>query len=325
MFKQLIRTIALLAFILGAIAAGSIYFGATHWRSQNATDVEIIQGSSAQKIGLQLAEKGVIRTPKLFEIIVRIKGLGGRLRAGVYEFEAGTNLMSAIGKLERGEVRQYPFTVVEGWTINDIAASLAGQQFNNFPNSGKEFIRLANDQKLEGYLFPDTYYVTKPIVVSDLIRRLVEKFRAVWASLDKAAIEASNMNQSQIVTLASIVEKETGASEERAIIASVFFNRLKIGMPLQSDPTIIYGLPNFNGNIRKKDITNPHSYNTYVHAGLPPGPICNPGKASLDAVLHPANTDFLYFVSKNDGTHVFSKTGAEHAENVRKYQINLAK
>lgn len=316
-----------------AVALGAVlYIGATRWRSMSLAEVEVQQGYSVARIAGELAKQGVIRMPKLFEIMVRVKGVQKKLRAGTYEFPAGTTLMSALDKLGRGEVKQYPLTVVEGWTIKDIAKALGNQPYLASPTVPADFIRLSSDKdfisklgladlnSLEGYLFPDTYFLTKPVIAEVLIRRMVEHFRGVWGGLDAEAIKNSGLTEQQILTLASIVEKEAGAKEERALVASVFLNRLKKDMLLQSDPTIIYGLPNYDGNIRKKDILDPHAYNTYVHAGLPPGPICNPGRASIEGVIHPTASNFLFFVSKNDGTHVFTENLSEHTKMVNLYQ-----
>ena len=172
---------------------------------------------------------------------------------------------------------------------------------------------------LEGYLFPETYALVRGEVSErSLITRMVRHFDHVWKSLDKP--EPLPLERHQLVTLASMVEKETGKSGERSIIAAVFYNRLSGKMRLQSDPTTIYGLKDFNGNLTRKDLQSRSPYNTYVIRGLPPGPICNPGRAALDAVLHPAEVDYLYFVSRNDGSHRFSRTLKEHNRAVAKYQ-----
>nr|HPM41451.1 endolytic transglycosylase MltG [bacterium] len=144
----------------------------------------------------------------------------------------------------------------------------------------------------------------------------------VWNSMGARSGDAKKLSDGELLALASVVEKETGDGGERPLVASVFFNRLRTGMPLQSDPTIIYGLKDYDGNIRRSDISNPHPYNTYVHAGLPPGPICNPGRASISAVFNPAQSDYLYFVSRKDGTHEFSRTLSEHNRAVGRYQLS---
>jgi len=332
--RRLIAAVAVLTLVALSGLAAAFYYSATVWRSSSSATVEIPQGSSVQGIAGRLAGAGVIKTPKLFELAVRLKGYGGRLRAGQYEFPQGTTMLSAIDRLSRGDVLQWPLTVIEGWTVRDIAGALAGKAFISDEGMPDEFSRLAFDPKfvsglgladagtLEGYLFPDTYFLTRPTTAAGLIKRLVARFKEVWSTLEPEAVRASGMTEGEIVTLASVVEKETGLEEERPLVASVFLNRLRMGMPLQSDPTIIYGLADFDGNIRKSDIRNPHPYNTYVHSGLPPGPICNPGRASLEAVIKPAKSDYIYFVSKKDGSHHFSRTLSEHNEAVRRYQLS---
>ena len=332
--KRLLTSLLTIA-LLAALAFGaSLYYAAARLGSAAPAEVDIPQGSSVQAIAGKLAEAGVIRATALFKAVVRVKGAAGKLRAGPYEFPAGTTMLAAIDKLERGDVRQWPFTIIEGWTAKEIAAALAGQPFLADEGVPAEFLRLASDKVfmaevgvsgapgLEGYLFPDTYFLTRPTTAASLIRRLVARFRDVWSSMGAKSGEAAKLSDEELLTLASVVEKETGDGGERPLVASVFYNRLRDGMPLQSDPTIIYGLKDYDGNIRRSDISNPHPYNTYVHAGLPPGPICNPGRASISAVFNPARSDYLYFVSRKDGTHEFSRTLSDHNQAVRRYQLS---
>jgi peptidoglycan lytic transglycosylase G len=331
------KIIIFFIFVALAVAASigaSSYVAVTRWHSPAAVEVNIRPGTSVKGIAGELARQEVIRTPKMFELYVRVKGVGDKLRAGMYDFPAGVTMVEVINKLVRGDVRQYQFKIIEGWTIKDIAAALDGKDFLVSDDMPRQFSALAHDKafanelgvknadSFEGYLFPDTYLVDMNLTADKLIRRLVDQYNQVWSSLDQTKLSERDMTPRQVLILASIVEKETGDPKERPLVASVFLNRLRQGIALQSDPTIIYGLPNFDGNIRKKDIKNPHPYNTYVHSGLPPGPIANPGKASLDAVLNPAKTNYLYFVSKNDGTHVFTSSLSDHLRAVRKYQIN---
>lgn len=332
MLRRLAIVVVILALIGGGVVAVGLYLAAVQYRSPSAAEVEIPPGVSVRRIADELAAADVIRAPRLFEVVVRLKRAGGKLRAGLYQFPAGMTMLAAIRKLERGDVEQFPFTIIEGWTMKEIASALAGQRFLASDAVPKEFLRLASDPafvaslgfekipSLEGFLFPDTYFLTRPTTADALLRRLVARFRDVWGQIG-GPTQQTGLNELQLVTLASIVEKETGGGEERPLVASVFYNRLRSHMPLQSDPTIIYGLADYDGNIRRSDITNPHPYNTYVHPGLPPGPISNPGRAALEAVLRPAQSDYLYFVSRNDTTHQFSKTLAEHIEAVQKYQL----
>jgi len=331
--KKLVLTVVLFAVLAGGLAAGVVYFGAARWRSPATKEVVIEQGMSLRGIASKLYVERVIGTPKLFEIMARARGLSRTLRAGTYEFARGSTLFEVLDKLASGDVKQYAFTVVEGWTIDEIAAALKDQPFLADAGVPEQFVKFAHDPSfmaslgvegtpsLEGYLFPETYLVEKPLRADAFAKRLVQQFHEIWGSLDDLAKARSEFTKAEIVTLASIVEKETGIPEERPLVASVFINRLRKRMPLQSDPTIIYGLEDFDGNIRKRDITNPHRYNTYVHAGLPPGPIANPGRASLEAVLKPAKTDYLYFVSKNNGSHHFSSTLSDHLAAVKEYQL----
>jgi UPF0755 protein len=316
----------------GILLAGAIYIGAAQWRMPAAVEVDIPPGSSVRSIATLLGERHAIGTPKLFELWARLRGLNRKLRAGTYEFPAGATMADVMDRVVRGEVKQFEFRVLEGWNISDIAAALAGQPFLADATVPERFLELVRDPSfiaslgfqglgsLEGYLFPDTYLLMRPTTAEQLVKRMVARYREVWSSLVPPGTMPPR-NEREIVILASIVERETGAAAERPRIAGVFENRLKLGMPLQSDPTIIYGLPNFDGNIHKQDIQNPHPYNTYVHKGLPPGAICNPGKASLEAALHPAASEFIYFVARGDGTHQFSATQAEHILAVQKFQI----
>jgi UPF0755 protein len=313
------------------VVTGSFYLAATSWRSKADAEVSIPRGASVRTIAALLSKEGVIATPRLLELFVRFKGIAGSLKAGTYDFPEGTNMLSVLEKLEKGDIREYELVIIEGWTIDDIAKAIEGKAFVADDNAPAEFKRLAMDRSfakelgidatpsLEGYLFPDTYKVSYPLDVKVLLARLVGRFNEVWRELTRE-LGDGGVPKNELITLASIVEKETGAPSERALIAGVFKNRLQQGMLLQSDPTIIYGLPNFDGVIRKNDISNPHSYNTYVHSGLPPGPICNPGRASLAATLRPEETDYIYFVSKNDGTHFFSETLTDHINAVKRYR-----
>lgn len=330
---KIFLALVVVVLVAGGLFAGSLYIAAAKWRSPVAAEINILPGTPVRGIASQLAKERVICAPRLFALYARFTGVGDKLHAGTYNFPAGTTMVAALDKLVKGEVHQYVFTVIEGWTIKDIAKALAGQPFLASAETPTEFVKLCSDpsfikelgfekiSSLEGYLFPDTYMVTRPLTAKTLIRQMVRRFNQVWKSLDRIKLVNIRLTPGEALILASIVEKEAGVPGERPIIASVFLNRLRKGLLLQSDPTIIYGLKDFDGDIRWRDKVNPHPYNTYVHAGLPPGPICNPGKASLEAVLQPAKTKYLYFVSKNNGTHHFSERHDDHLKAVRKYQI----
>jgi len=220
----------------------------------------------------------------------------------------------------------YPVTFPEGYTIEQIADVLDRNELVE----KKAFVSLAHNPavlkkynitgpSLEGYLYPDTYHLARGISSSAAVDTMVNRFRQLIGPLEKRA-EVVGMTIEDVIILASIVEKETGLAEERPMIASVFLNRLKQGMRLESDPTVIYGIKGFNGDLTRKDLREPTLYNTYVIRGLPIGPIANPGLEAIKAVLFPEETDYLYFVSKNDGSHQFSKTLSEHNKAVRLYQ-----
>ncbi|MDO8494757.1 MAG: endolytic transglycosylase MltG [Deltaproteobacteria bacterium] len=293
--------------------------------------INIEKGMSLRQISHVLEEQRIVSNGWFFLLYAHLRGKGESIKAGEYDFSETSSPRQVLKRLVKGLVRTYPIQIVEGWSLTEIARSITATGPNRDPTFIAEFSKLTRDKNfitslglsvnsLEGYLFPDTYNFNRQETPRDYLRTFVEEFKRNYSALLDEEKPKTFLNQHQIVTLASIIEKETGKEEERPIVASVFYNRLKIGMPLQSDPTIIYGLKNFDGNIRKKDILNPHPYNTYVHRGIPPGPIASPGKNSLRAALFPATTTYLYFVSRNDGTHHFSSTGAEHVKAVQKYQ-----
>jgi len=308
-----------------------------------------------RQIGTLLAAQGVLRNDIRYLTYLRLSGLGEKLKAGEYAFAPGITPPQVLAKIARGEVVRHPVTIAEGLRLTQIAAIFAQDGWVD----PALFLALAQDtafirslglnmdegmeiNSLEGYLFPDTYLMVRDEAPAStvpteptgkpqelqksqgtreekLIRHMVQRFEEVWASLPKT--EQAGLSRHQVLTLASVVEKETGQAQERPLIARVFLNRLELGMRLQSDPTVIYGLGDaFSGNLRRKDLRTPSSHNTYVIPGLPPGPICSPGRAALAAVLAPAQSNALYFVSRNDGSHVFSTTLAEHNRAVNTYQ-----
>lgn len=281
-------------------------------------EVSIAGGASLREIAEQLESAGVIRKAWPFILYAHLRGCTEELKAGDYAFKKKISPHHVLQKLIKGQVILYKIRIVDGWNLAQIAHYLTTKEFIQDMGFIAEFLEVAED--FEGYLLPETYHLSKEASPQDYLETFVRAFENFYLTASAQTPIASQWSKHEIVTLASVIEKETGASEERPLIASVFYNRLEKGMALQSDPTVIYGLKNFDGNLRKEDLTNPHPYNTYIHPGLPPGPICNPGKASILAALNPVQTDYLYFVSKNDGTHHFSKTATEHAEAVRQYQ-----
>lgn len=289
--------------------------------------VNIPRGSSLQSITTILAAKGIIYYDVRFILLAKIAGFSGMIRAGEFRLDTGKKPLAVLKALASAKSIQYSITIPEGLRATEIAAIFAeGGWFDprSFANLlvDKEFMAkhgLSGLDNLEGYLYPDTYLLTRDARGAEKIMGLmIGRFNKVW--LDLTAKLEEKPDREKTVILASMVEKETGASAERPLIAGVFLNRLQLGMRLQSDPTVVYGLEKHSGTITRSDLQNTNAYNTYTIAGLPAGPICSPGKEALLAVLAPTHSKDLYFVSKNDGTHYFSATLAEHNSAVQKYQ-----
>lgn len=330
--RKLVRLVFALALIAALIIAGSMYWEIFHSTSKKAAEVTIPRGSSLVAVARSLQSAGVIRSPEIFALYARFKGVSGRLAAGDYEFAEGLSLADVLDKIVRGDVKRYTFTVIEGWNVSDIAKMLAAHEKFG-PAVAQEFLEAVRDRQfmhsvgmdglssLEGYLFPDTYVVVHPKDVREIVTPMVRRFNQLYDDTLKLRARELGMTDDEVITLASIIEKETGRDDERALVSSVFQNRLKQHIPLASDPTVIYGIANFDGNLRRRDLETPGPYNTYLRAGLPPGPIANPGLASIKAALYPAQSPYLYFVSRNDGSHHFSETLAEHSKAVQHYQV----
>ncbi len=293
---------------------------------------EVPYNTSLHEVATLLAAQGLISSSREFVWYVKLTGSAARIKMGEYALYKDMTPSEILKILTTGESIRYSLVVPEGSNIFDIRDSLNRM----WPHRGDEFFKYVTSPgkiraltghgmpSLEGYLFPDTYLITKFTPIGALVRMMYRKFQNAIVQADKEPTVKMSLHDQ--VVLASIIEKETGAPFERPLISSVFHNRLEKGMRLQSDPTIIYGMWLNTGvrpvNIRKSDIRRPTPYNTYVIHALPPGPIANPGVAALWAAVHPAATHYLYFVSRNDGTHVFSKNFKEHLRAVRKYQLD---
>lgn len=298
------------------------------------------QGEGASSIGRRLEERGLIRSANLFRFMVSYYGVSTRLEAGEYELRANMALSEVISTIHKGRVKLTTFTIPEGWRLTQIADTAAKKgvfgredllKAAREGSFGYDFLPTSKDSNaLEGYLFPDTYRIPPSYSASDFIKFMLSNFdqRVTPAMRQKAT--ANGLSLHDTITLASIVEREAVIASERPLIAGVFLNRLKIGMPLQADPTVQYALSNDPGNVAKfgfwkigitqadLDIVSP--YNTYRNKGLPPGPICNPGLSSIQAVAEPTKSDYLYFVAKDDGSHAFAKTLEEHNQNIFRYR-----
>ena len=295
--------------------------------------VTIRQGASSSEIGRQLASAQVVRDPRLFRAALWWTGRGRSLKAGEYRFDHALTPLEVLDVLARGDVYTLRLTFPEGLNIEEMAKVYESHGFGkaaDFVAAARNVNRIRElDDKasdLEGYLFPETYSLPRQIPAARLVDLMVNRFLAVYDDKLRAQASAHGLTTRQAVTLASLVEKETGKPEERPIVAAVYRNRMKIGMPMQADPTVVYALlkaHRYDGNIRREDLAMDSPYNTYKYPGLPPGPIASPGKASLEAAVTPADAPYLYFVSRNDGSHVFAQTLDDHNANVRKFQIDF--
>lgn len=290
--------------------------------------VVISAGQNFSAVAKSLSGEGLVKNPLKFKLLARIKGCDKRIRAGEYMLSTGMSPMGMLDKLVRGDVVLHRLTIPEGYNLTQIADAVQLSGWGDktaFLSTARDesFVRsMGFDAKtFEGYLFPETYYFPKNTGIRTIISTMAERFKSVFTPQWKKMAGDMGFTVHQIVTIASIIEKETGVETERPLISSVFHNRLKKGMRLESDPSVIYGIEDYNGNITRQHLNTHTPYNTYMIPGLPPGPIANPGIKSIEAALFPANTDFLFFVAKKDTTHQFSTNINDHNRAVGKYQL----
>jgi UPF0755 protein len=297
--------------------------------------VDIPPGAGTAAIGGRLVAAGVIRDELTYRLALWQSGDARRLKAGEYRFDRPMTPAEVLAKIVRGDVLQVVVTFPEGLTIVEMSKIFESRGLG----PASDFVKAASDPAaarafdpsapdLEGYLFPDTYALPRKTDATVLVQAMADRFRRTLTPELLETAQARRLTVRQLVTLASIVEKETARPDERPEVAAVYVNRLRIGMGLQCDPTVIYALQQagkFDGNLRKDDLQFDSPYNTYRYPGLPPGPIAAPGKAALEAAASPADTDALYFVSRNDGTHEFARTLADHNRNVQRFQVEYFK
>ncbi len=297
-------------------------------RDWEAKKVSIPKGSSLREITSIFTKEKALPHPAAFRGFALLTGTGRRLQHGEYTFPNPPSAYGAWKKLIEGDVVKYPVIVRPGANLFDVAALLGAYML---ADPGK-FLEAATSESLlarlgipgesaEGYLVPDTYNLVKNLPSEEILGIMTRPFRKKFTPEMERKAAAAGFSVHEIVTIASIIEKETGVPREKPLVSSVIRKRLALGMPLQMDPTVIYGVKRFDGTVTRKDLQAPGPYNTYMNRGLPPGPIANPGASSIAAALQPANAEFLYFVSNNDGTHTFSRTLPEHAravENLRR-------
>ncbi len=332
-FLKFLALVILVAAV-GAVAYGSVLWGRVNepFKGYDTEQyVQIPQGATTPAIGRQLVERGIVRDQLTFRVALLWSGRSRALKAGEYRFDQPLHAVAVVDRLARGDVHVRRITFPEGLTVREMAALYEARGFG----ATAEFVAAAQDERLiadldpdatdlEGYLFPETYEVQTGTPPATLVARMVQGFRAALDDELRRLAAEQGLTTRQVVTLAALVEEETGESDERPRVAAVYRNRMRLGMPMQADPTLIYALQKagrYDGNIRKTDLGFDSPYNTYKYPGLPPGPIASPGQGSLAAAVRPADVRYLYFVSRNDGTHAFAETLAEHNANVRKFQV----
>jgi UPF0755 protein len=335
--RRLIFVVVAVAALAAAVAG--VYYARVDEKYQgypgNERFVEIAPGTGSRAIGKALVDAGVVRDEWTFRLAVFLTGTQRELKAGEYRFTTPASAKDVARQLARGDVFLRPITFPEGLSLKEMASIYQSRGLGQ----AAAFLEAAKDtsavkaldpqaRDLEGYLFPDTYNVPRKMSADALVRQMVHAFLRIYGETIQKDVEARGGTLREVVTLASIVEKEAAKRDERPVVAAVYQNRLRIGMGLQCDPTVIYALEKagrYSGNLTKADLKFDSPYNTYKYAGLPPGPIASPGRASLEAAAQPASVDYLYFVSRNDGTHVFATTLAEHNRNVKEWQKDFFK
>ena len=316
-------------FLVSALSVFSVFSAVSCDSSSQSARVILPPGASFGAVTDSLAAHGVISNRRWFKLLARVRGVDRSVHAGVYEFPAGASPWTVLEMLAQGKKAALRFTVPEGLTIQDVAA-LAAERLG-IPE--KAFVAAAGDSvaarrilgfavpSFEGFLRPETYVLPADVTATDLVRLMAEGFKAEWQPSWDARLDSIDMTKLQLVTLASIVEGEARADDEREIIAGVYRNRLRIGMALQADPTVQYAISLKRGRRKsrlfEKDYQFKSPYNTYLNPGLPPGPVNSPSRRSLEAALYPADVRYLYFVARPDGRHVFSRTYSEHLRAIR--------
>ena len=328
MLRRLILFLIILLTIISIIAGNWLHDAENRVINYEPQIITVANGTSMRGLADQLVSEGLLNEPWSFRIWARYRGLAGSLKAGEYRLEANTTLQGLLQLVTSGKVIDYPVTFIEGWNFKQLRMALSTQkklrhEIDELDDQAIMQAIEADGIHPEGRFYPDTYHYTSSMSDLDILRRAYKKMADFLVlEWDQREDGLPLQNKEQALVLASIIEKETGVADERPMIAGVFINRLRKGMRLQTDPTVIYGMgENYKGNIRKKDLLTDTPYNTYTRAGLPPTPIAMPGGDSIRAALHPADTRALYFVAKGDGTHHFSTTLTEHNEAVIKYQL----
>ncbi|MEO5365548.1 MAG: endolytic transglycosylase MltG [Magnetococcus sp. WYHC-3] len=320
MRRRLLVTALMAACALGAVLfVAHVRYG-DFQRQTNPRDevLQVPRGWSWSQVADALAQEGVVDSASWFRVLARLTP-GATLKAGEYALPAGLTPGDIVGRLSRGEVLRHPLRLIEGWSLARIRQAFleAGLQDPLTVEMPELPAFVPEPSGLEGLLFPDTYLFERGTSAAQLLRLQVARMGLVLEQAWAGRPAQHPLDRYQTLVLASIIEKETALAAERPVVSAVFHNRLKRGMMLQSDPTVIYGIADYAGDITREHLRTDTPYNTYTRKGLPPTPICSPGAASIQAALHPAQTRALYFVARGDGGHVFAETYEEHSRNVR--------
>lgn len=290
-------------------------------------EIEVPKGATFRQAVEILSKEGLMRNKKLFLFIGRVSGLDRKIKAGYYSIHGSMNPLSILRMLRKGQVIEYEIVIVEGDSLREIGEKLAEKGIIK----KEDFIKLLSNKDFlssydikastfEGYLFPDTYKIPKGMEPKEAIGGMINRLREKYSDEFKIRASELGLSEREVLTLASIIEKEAKVDKERPLISAVYHNRLRKRIPLQADPTCIYGIKSFGEKITEKDLRKKTPYNTYIIKGLPPGPIASPGIKSITAALYPAKVPFIFFVSNNDGTHIFSVTPREHQIAVEMYR-----
>jgi len=330
MNSKIKKTPKLLFVLLLIVSFAGILYNAVvfikYGRKSGGENVTVIvrDGMSARQIGEMLEQKEIVASGKRFVLIAKLTSREKKIKAGRYVFKKTEGARSVLAKLVKGETKTLLVTIPEGLTIKEISVILE----KSLGIDGKKFLRLASSKKyaanmgvtgknLEGFLFPDTYEFNYGVTADEVAERVVKKFWKVFTDSRKIRAEKQGFTVNEIVTLASMIEEEAMLDREKPIISQVYHKRLKLDRALECDATVQYALPKHKSRLLYKDLKVKSPYNTYMHKGLPPGPISNPGKEAIIAALYPAKTNYLYYVAKGDGSHIFSLTAKEHQKAIR--------
>lgn len=317
MLKRLLPVVLFLILFI-AVLLGTSFFTVQHFISEKVspqTEILVVQsGSSAIKIAQQLESAGIIRSALLMRVMLKIPKYQASFKQGHYRFTQAATMLEVMQRLQKADVERLFVTIPEGLRTTEILALLAKKTHIELKQWQTAWQALKDHS--EGVLLPETYDYQEPISPSDFLQRMAQAQQKVLASIRAK-------DKQRLLIMASVIEKETAIAEERVLVSAVIHNRLRLGMPMQMDPTVIYGLyqvdGHFSGNLRRVDLKRDTPWNTYVHRGLPPTPICHPGAGSLRAAASPADVDFLYFVADGSGGHAFASTHRQHLKNVRKW------